>query len=52
MWLLCHRMVIWMAWKFQNFADLVLSRSVLTHEVGEEGIARFIGEKIRELWKK
>ncbi|WP_413408039.1 DUF2487 family protein [Paenibacillus amylolyticus] len=33
-------------------ADLVLSRSVLTHEVGEEGIARFIGEKIRELWKK
>lgn len=33
-------------------ADLVLSRSVLTHEVGEEGIARFVGEKIRELWKK
>ncbi|MGO4731598.1 DUF2487 family protein [Paenibacillus sp. 2KB_22] len=34
------------------YADLVLSRSVLTHEVGEEGIARFVGEKIRELWKK
>lgn len=33
-------------------ADLVLSRSVLTREVGEEGIARFVGEKIRELWKK
>ncbi|MFX3646524.1 MAG: DUF2487 family protein [Paenibacillus sp.] len=33
-------------------ADLVLSRSVLTHEVGEDGIARFVGEKIRELWKK
>ncbi|WP_339256119.1 DUF2487 family protein [Paenibacillus sp. FSL R5-0713] len=33
-------------------ADLVLSRSVLTHEVGEEGIARFVGGKIRELWKK
>ncbi|WFR60464.1 DUF2487 family protein [Paenibacillus amylolyticus] len=33
-------------------ADLVLSRSVLTHAVGEEAIARFVGEKIRELWKK
>ncbi|MGN7413632.1 DUF2487 family protein [Paenibacillus sp. SAF-068] len=33
-------------------ADLVLSRSVLTHMVGEDGIARFVGEKIRELWKK
>ncbi len=33
-------------------ADLVLSRSLLTHTVGEEGIARFVGEKIRELWKK
>lgn len=33
-------------------ADLVLSRSALRREVGEEGIARFVGEKIRELWKK
>ncbi|MEC0124353.1 DUF2487 family protein [Paenibacillus pabuli] len=34
------------------FADLVLSRSILTQEVGEDGIARFVGEKIRELWKR
>lgn len=33
-------------------ADLVLSRSILSQEVGEEGIARFVGEKIRELWKR
>ncbi|WP_315793033.1 DUF2487 family protein [Paenibacillus sp. BIC5C1] len=33
-------------------ADLVLSRSVLIQEVGEEGISRFVGEKIRELWKR
>ncbi|WP_440109794.1 DUF2487 family protein [Paenibacillus sp. QZ-Y1] len=33
-------------------ADLILSRSVLIQEVGEEGIARCVGEKIRELWKK
>ncbi|RAW18258.1 DUF2487 domain-containing protein [Paenibacillus taichungensis] len=33
-------------------ADLVLSRSVLIQEVGEEGISRFVGGKIRELWKR
>ncbi|PQP82014.1 DUF2487 domain-containing protein [Paenibacillus sp. PCH8] len=33
-------------------ADLVLSRSALTREIGEEGLARYVGEKIRELWKK
>ncbi|MHA7579611.1 DUF2487 family protein [Paenibacillus vandeheii] len=33
-------------------ADLVLSHSILSQEVGEEGIARFVGEKIRELWKR
>ncbi|MFC9709923.1 DUF2487 family protein [Paenibacillus sp. NPDC056933] len=33
-------------------ADLVLSRSILTQEVGEDEIARFVGEKIRELWKR
>ncbi|MDN4601824.1 DUF2487 family protein [Paenibacillus sp. F6_3S_P_1C] len=33
-------------------ADLVLSRSILSQEVGEEGVARFVGEKIRELWKR
>lgn len=33
-------------------ADLVLSRAVLTREIGDEGIARYVGEKIRELWKK
>lgn len=33
-------------------ADLVLSRSVLIQEVGDEGISRFVGEKIRELWKR
>lgn len=33
-------------------ADLALSRSILSQEVGEEGIARFVGEKIRELWKR
>ncbi|QOS79878.1 DUF2487 family protein [Paenibacillus sp. JNUCC31] len=33
-------------------ADLLLSRSILTQEVGEDGIARFVGEKIRELWKR
>ncbi|HBU80069.1 MAG TPA: DUF2487 domain-containing protein [Paenibacillus sp.] len=33
-------------------ADLVLSHSILSQEVGDEGIARFVGEKIRELWKR
>ena len=33
-------------------ADLVLSRSILTQKVGEDGISRFVGEKIRELWKR